>query len=160
MPNYRKSSRGILSEGGNVAHEKSVPFRQFKEKTGLPTLKELQELEDKGYADQVLERIERLKKYAVANEVVYNQFASTGYRVANVIQDSVTLRTQLWELEEKLRSEGKVPIEDKVYQTAWKMLQEQVQFIEKHKLDVSKFGAELAKRKDDTDDDELFKRVN
>lgn len=145
-----------LVENG-VPHERSSNLSHFKERAGLPSWKELSKDYELGFVESVEKKIALMERYAAANRHLYETLSASGWKVANLLHNIVDLQGKLWELEEKLRAEGRNPLESPEYMHAREQLMKEMQFVHKYKLDVDRFQYQVEEKKRKLGDDDLFK---
>ena len=135
----------------------------MRKKVGLPQPKEFKNAVDAEMAamnlplhqqpEHMLQRIARYTEYMERLQAI---FAASGFKVANALQTMADLQSKLWELEDKLREEGKNPLESPEWMKARKLLSEEIQFIQRHGLEGAKFQHALEREKQKGDVDVAF----
>lgn len=139
-----------------VPHERSKKLQDFKKRHGLPKWSDVQKVHDLGLVDEVERKLRNMERFAVANQVLFEQIHAAGWSEANLIHHQMDLQNRLWELEEQLIAEGKNPLESKEWMDARRDVVKEQQAIQKLNLDIAKFFSDERKTKEKTDDDSLF----
>jgi hypothetical protein len=130
-------------------------MKQYKKDVGLPALKELHELDDKGLVAEVDRKISIFEKYAASQRTLYTTMVSMGWDVSRVMERVAELELALIARKQELEAEGRSVLEDDAWVNGRKMLMDDVKFIHKHGLDVSRFKSEVA-TKTAKDADSIF----
>lgn len=136
---------------------------EYKDKMGLPKWndlsREIERLSEKhgvGWADELKAKIDVHRKYVEYQTLLAQNYSALGLQHVNVIHNVVDLQNKIFVLEEKLRSEGRNPLESSEWVKARELLMKEMQFIHKHGLDEKKFQHNLSVAKKRSGDDDLF----
>lgn len=141
----------MLGEHG----DRSKRLADYKKATGIPELRELQTMDDKGLVATVNRKIEIFEKYAAAQKVLFNTMSSMGWDVSKVMERVAELELALIERKQQVEEAGGNVLEDEAWMNGRKLLMDDVKFIHKHGLDVSRFKTEVA-MKTAKDEDAIF----
>ena len=142
----------------------SKELEEYKDKLGLPKWKDLSKEHEAlaqrhgaGFADALHDKVELYKKFTDYQAALYLNFTSSGTQNMMVFHNLTDLQMKLFELEEQLRKEGINPLMSPEWMDARRQLQKEMEFIQKHKLDLAQFqmNAQRVKEKH-IDDDDLF----
>lgn len=147
----KKVVKGNLKDGHRSKH-----LNKFKEDNNLMAHKEMQYLEKHGLVEQVNGKIERLERFAAANERIMNVMHAGGWDVTNVFHNYIDLQDKLFELEATLQARGENPLQSPEWMKAREQLNKELQFIHKHKLDFEKFQYAKNHKAVKKDEDDLF----
>lgn len=146
----------VTKDSQGVPYERSKHLNNFKKDHNLPTFKKIKDDLRKGLVEQVDASILRMGKFAEAQRMLYETMHSAGWDVTNVFHNIIDLQNKKLELEEELALEGKNPLLSPEWVKANEMLTKQIEFVHKHKLELSKFNYGVQKTAE-RDEDELFK---
>lgn len=139
--------------------ERSKKLSVYKQKVGLPKLRELHELEDRGLVADVERRIEIFERYAAAQRELYSAVTAMGWDASKVAERVAELEMLMIQRKSRLEESGHDPLEDEAYMNARKELMQNIKFMHQHGLDRFKFEKELEKRKQSSGDD-IFEVTN
>lgn len=143
--------------------ERNEELVLLKDELGLPKWQELttelQELSDRhgiGFAEELAAKVSLYQKYTDFQTSLANNFKAAGLDYVNVLHNAMDLQLKLFELEEKLKAEGRNPLESDEWVRGRGMLDKNMEFIHKHKLDTARFQKDLDREKRHVGDDSLF----
>lgn len=143
--------------------ERNKKIAEYKAKNGLPMwrplveeLKQLAERHDQPWADELKARIDLHRKYVEFQTVLARDFSALGLNYLNSFNNAIDLQSKLFDLEERLRKEGKNPLESEEWVKGRELLSKELQFIHKHKLDAAKFELDIQNTKKRQGDDDVF----
>jgi hypothetical protein len=146
----------ISTEKSGVALERSQVLDRFKREHNLPKWGDVQKLEKMGLLDQVEWKIAQMERFAAVNKMIHETIHAAGWSETTLIHNIVDLHSKLLDLEERLRTEGKNPLESPEWMKAREALTKDLQFVQKQDLDVSKFLHGVEKSREKRHEDDLF----
>jgi hypothetical protein len=152
----KRQSAITNSQAQTVKGEQSKELKKFKKEQGLATWKEIQKEEQRGLVDEAERKIRQIARYNEQQNVLIQTMTSAGWSVVNVLHNITDLQSNLFDLEEKLRNEGINPLESPEYMKAREMLNKQIEFVHKHKIDAVELQLKISDKKEKMDDDTLF----
>ena len=125
-------------------------MKEFAEKVGLPTKKEVindidEQVSNLPMSMAVDKKIERIERFARAQELLHRVVRSQRYQIANSLHSLVDLQEKLWALEESLQEKGENPLLCPEWMKARELMAKEQQFIQKHGLEGAKFEHDLQK---------------
>jgi hypothetical protein len=149
--------------GARSVGARSVDLVEAQKQLGLPLWKDLSKQHEElaarhgvSFSEGLKDKIDLYKRFTDYQTALYLNFSSAGSQNMMVFHNVTDLQMKIFELEEELKSKGINPLMSSEWMDARKQLQKELEFIQKHKLDVANFQATVQKRKEKVDDDDLF----
>jgi len=152
----KRQTHVTTTRAQTVKGEQSKEMKRFKKEQGLATWKEIQKQESLGLVDEAERKIRQIARYNEQQNILIQTMTSAGWSVVNVLHNITDLQGNLFDLEEKLRNEGINPLESPEYMKAREMLNKQIEFVHKHKIDATELQLKINDKKEKMDDDSLF----
>lgn len=134
---------------------RSEYVNEFFKKNNFPKERDVKNLPVDTINDME-KKITLMERYYAVKKNIVDQMAIIGVDFLNVTDNIVDLQGKLWELEEKLKEEGKNPLESKKWVEAKKMLMSEIQFVHKQGLNTLDIESKIQARKEKMNDDIVF----